>query len=362
MQPSKVLFATSAYDRYDADATLPARFTRMIPHMGLEDVVKGKSVAIKMHVGRGIGYTTIHPLFVKILIDAIKAMGAKLVYVTDQVVEGARVRGYTEEYLGVPVLDVCGVLGQYYYPKEVDYRTFHNVDVAGYIHDADVMINLSHVKGHGACGYGGACKNIAMGCVTDRTRSQIHSLEGGLRWHEEQCIHCNQCIKGCNHSANSFTEEGKYDVFFHNCTYCQHCVKVCPTGAIEMDGDRYEDFQTGMALCTDAVLKTFRPGSVYYINFLTNITALCDCWGLSTPNLVPDIGIMSSGDIVAIERACIDAIKVDHLLPNGVPAGMELGATGHLFERLHGKNPFVQLDKLESYGLGTQSYTLENID
>lgn len=355
---SKVLFSSVKYDKYDSSVTLPAKFERMIDKMGLEETVKGKWTAIKMHVGRGIGYTTIHPLFVKILIDKLKKYGAK-VYVTDQEVSDARVRGYTEEFLGVPVVPVCGVMNKYFYERKVNFKTFKNVDVGGNIHDAEVMIDLSHVKGHGACGYGGACKNIAMGCVTDRTRQQIHGLEGGLDWNEELCTHCELCIGSCNHNANSFTDEAKYSVNFHHCTFCHHCVKVCPTGAITKTSDKYDDFQTGMAICTEEVLKTFAPGHVYYINFLTNITALCDCWGLTTPALVPDIGIMASNDIVAIERACIDAIKIENLNMDGVPQGRELGTEGHLFERLHGKSPFVQLIELEKRNLGTQKYTIE---
>jgi uncharacterized Fe-S center protein len=357
---SKILFASVKYDKYDADATLPAKFGRLIDKMDMEDRVKGKWTAVKMHLGRNIGYTTIHPLFVKILVDKLVGYGAK-VFITDNVVSGARDRGYSEEYLGVPIVPVCGTIGKYYYEKEVDFRTFKNVDIGGNIHDAEVMIDFSHVKGHGACGYGGACKNIAMGCVTDRTRQQIHGLEGGITWDEELCTHCEACIRNCNHDANSFDKEGKYNVFFHNCTYCQHCVKVCPTGAIKMDAERYRDFQEGMAICTDEVLKTFKPGNVFYINFLTDITILCDCWGLTTPSLVPDIGILASQDIVAIEKASLDAIKVEDLIMSGVPKGMELGEHGHLFERLHRKNPFVQLRELEKRGLGTQEYTIEEI-
>ena len=128
-----------------------------------------------------------------------------------------------------------------------------------------------------------------------------------------------------------------------------------------LDSHDYADFQSGMALTTKTVLDTFAPGSVYFINVLTMITALCDCWGMTTPSLVPDIGIMASDDIVAIERASIDAIKVEDLIPVGVPAGMKLGTEGHLFQRLHGKNPYVQLDKLEACGLGTQEYELVEI-
>lgn len=360
MMSSKVLFASVKYDKYDASATLPAKFERLIDKMGLEAIVQDKWTAIKMHLGRRIGYTTIHPLFIKLLVDKLKKYGAK-VYITDQEVAHAKTRGYSEDYLGVPIVPACGVTGKYYLEQSVDFKGFKNLDIGGNILEAEVLIDLSHVKGHGVCGYGGACKNIAMGCVTDRTRQQLHGLEGGVTWNETLCTQCELCVNSCNHGANRFND-GKYEVFYHHCTYCQHCVKVCPTGAIEMDAQRYEDFQAGMALCTDEVLKHFPKENVFYINFLTNITALCDCWGFSTTPLVPDIGIMASQDIVAIERACLDAIKVEDLIVNGVPQGHQLGESGHLFERLHGKNPFIQLQELEKRGLGTEKYSLAEVD
>jgi uncharacterized Fe-S center protein len=357
---SEILFSSVEYDKYDSDVTLPAKFGRLLERTGLQEVVRDKLTVIKMHVGRDIGYTTIPPLFVKILVDKLKAYGAK-VYITDQTVTDARVRGYTEDFLGVPIVDACGVTGKYYYEKHVDFQSFKNVDVAGNIHDAEVLIDLSHVKGHGVCGYGGACKNIAMGCVTDRTRQQIHGLEGGIEWDEDICTHCELCVNSCNHFANRFNEEGRYSVNYHHCTLCQHCVKVCPVSAMRMQANKYEDFQTGMAICTEEVLKGFKPGHVFYINFLLSITALCDCWGLTTPSLVPDIGVMASNDIVAIEKACLDAIKLENLIPSALPKGHEFGTQGHLFERLHGKNPFIQLEELEKRGLGTMEYTIQEI-
>ena len=358
---SKVLFASLDYSAYDSEQTLPARFSRLIGESGILKKIKGKTVAIKMHVGRETGYTTIHTLFVKILIDKLSTGNPKLIYITDQEVKSARSRGYTEEYLGVPILDACGLLSKYYYEKKADYESLKNIDVAGYIHDADYLIDLSHVKGHGCCGLGGAVKNIAMGCVTTRTRQQIHRLQGGISWDGSKCTHCNQCIASCNHDANEFDEDGNYSADFHHCTFCQHCVKVCPTGAISLEEDQYKKFQVGMALCTQSVLEEFERDCVYYINFLTNITAVCDCWGMSTPSLVPDIGIMASSDIVAVERASLDAIKFENLILQGVPTTAELGETGHLFERLHGKNPYVQLDELEKLGLGSQAYDIAEV-
>ncbi len=70
---------------------------------------------------------------------------------------------------------------------------------------------------------------------------------------------------------------------------------------------------------------------------------------------------MASTDIVAVERASLDAVKLENLIPSGIPQGMELGKQGHLFERLHGKNPFIQLHELEKRKLGTQKYQIEEI-
>ncbi len=362
---SKVLFAPMAYSEYDANQTLPAKFARLLKKSGLDKKVKDKTVAIKMHVGDGITYSTIHPVFVRTLVNFVKDNGGDC-FITDHYVHkrNPEQRGYTEANLGCPVLEACSYTGKYFYTVPVDYKSFKHVDIAGLIHDADFMIDFSHVKGHGSCGFGGACKNIAMGCVTDRTRHQIHGLEGGLVWEGDKCIHCGKCIKSCNHQANSFTKDkykGEYKVNYHHCTLCQHCVKVCPTEAITLDSHDYADFQMGMAICTKTVLDSFEPGNVYYINVLTAITALCDCWGMTTPSLVPDIGIMASDDIVAIERASIDAIKMEDLIPAGIPRNLELSGEGHLFEQLHGKNPYIQLDALEKVGLGTQEYELKKI-
>lgn len=359
---SKVLFASMGFQSYDSEQTLPARFDRLLDQTNLKDIVKGKTVAIKFHVGSSLSFSTISPIFVRKLVAKVKEWGGEC-FLTDHGVyhRKPQERGYTEEIIGCPVLDVCGFCGKYYHTVDVDYKTFKHVDVAGHIMDADVMIDFSHVKGHGACGYGGACKNIAMGCVTDRTRQEIHGLEGGLDWDESLCIHCEKCVASCNHGASSFSEDGKYQIFYHHCTLCNHCAKVCPTGAIKLSNGAYADFQEGMALCTKTVTDSFAPGHVYYINVLTNITALCDCWGLTTPSLVPDIGIMASHDIVALERASLDAIKVENLIKQGMPQGHELSGHGHLFEQLHGKNPFIQLEALERQGMGTQEYELKEV-
>lgn len=122
----------------------------------------------------------------------------------------------------------------------------------------------------------------------------------------------------------------------------------------ERDGFRH--FQEAMALVTKTVMDSFDPSRVLHINLLTNITMVCDCWGFSSPSMVPDIGVMASQDMVALERASVDAIRVENFIPGTLIGGRDLGDGEHLLEKVHGKDPYVQIDALERRGVGTTKY------
>jgi len=369
MEKSVVKFVSVKFKKLEPSATLPAKFKRMLGSLPLKKIVEGKSVALKMHLGGNIGYTTIHPVFVKILVSALKDGGGD-VFITDLYhenndnfgIRGAENRGYMEGVLGCKLVPVAGKDDKFYYSKKVDFKSLKEIQVAGSVHDAEVLIDFSHVKGHGDCGFGGACKNIAMGCVTSETRREVHALEGGIEWNEELCDHCETCINECRYKANKFNDKGKYELLFHHCTYCQHCVEVCPNNALTFIGKSFIDFQKGLAIATDEVLKTFDENRVYYINVLMNITMLCDCWGMSTPSLVPDIGIIASSDLAAIDKASLDFIKAEDLLPNSLLEGRELREGKHLFEKIWGKDPYKQIDELEKLGLGSSDYVIDEIE
>ena len=360
---SKVFFASVQPATLEASATLPAKFQRLLAALPMADAVKGKTVAIKMHFGGNIGYTTIHPLFVRLLVQSIKEAGGRP-FISDGSwsLGEAKARGYTEEVIGCPAMPAAGFNEKYLFRKPVDFKTLKEIEITGQVADADVLVNFSHVKGHGACGYGGACKNLAMGCVSCATRHEIHRLEGGLTWHEADCLHCRKCLEACRTGAIRMTDDDKLHIFFHDCVYCQHCVTACPQHAITIDPDGFRDFQKGMAIVTREVLSFFEPQNVFNINVLLNISMLCDCWGMSTPGIVPDIGIIASQDLVAVERASLDMVKVEDFLPNGLPKDRKLREGKHLFEKIHGKDPFVQVDLLESEGVGSQDYEIEEIE
>lgn len=360
-----VWFASSQVKALQRNATLPAKYERMVKGFPLEKMFKDKTVAVKIHVGGDIGYTTVHPLFIGILIKAIKEAGGKP-FVTDGsgAMHFAKARGYTEETLGAPLLPAAGIANNYAYTREINYRNLDSIDLCGNIVDADAMVVLSHGKGHGNSGFGGAIKNLAMGCVARDSRGKLHKLQGeDFRWNSELCTRCQACAENCPCvGAITFDADENLKYFEHACRYCRHCELACPTGAINIDSHGTEYFQHGMALATQAVLETFKPGRVLYVNVMLNITPYCDCWGFSSPSLVPDIGIVSGTDIVAVEQASLDLVKVEDFIPSSLPEVMTLGDGEHLFQKVHGKDPYLQVNCAEEIGLGTRKYKLKVVE
>jgi hypothetical protein len=273
-------------------------------------------------------------------------------------VDGARARGYTEDVLGAPLLPVAGPSEKYVYSRPVNYRSMKTVELAGTIVDADAMIVLSHGKGHGHSGFGGAIKNIAMGCVNGSTRGKIHRLMTAMfEWDESKCTGCLLCRDNCPNDAITY-KDGKISISDHACKYCMHCQLACASKAITIDQRGYRYFQHGMALTTGEVLKTFEPGRVFYVTVLLQITPFCDCWGFTTPSIVPDIGIVAGDDIVAVETAALDLIKAEDFIKGSLPSPLRRSGSGHLFQQIHGKDPAIQIDECVKIGLGTRDYRL----
>jgi uncharacterized Fe-S center protein len=361
---SKLFFANAAVEVLETQKTLPVKFRRMLVKCGLADKVKGKRVAIKIHFGQDIGFTTIHPLFVRILVQAVKDSGARSVIVTDsRPLSDGLPRGYTSEVLGCPVVSAFGDDGKHFYREPIGYKSLDEALLSGVILDCDVFIGFAHVKGHGACGFGGALKNIAMGNIPVETRSKLHKLEGGLTYDRSKCTLCLKCYDSCPNSAIEYKKEKKeISFFYHHCTFCQHCIMVCPSEAIKMEDRQFDDFSRGMARVTEAFLTRLKPENLLFINYLLNVTMYCDCWGFSSPSLVPDIGILAGDDIAAIDTASLDMIKTENLLSNGLPKNRTKLTKGtHLFEKIHGKNPYLMIRYLTDYYNCTTEYEVEEV-
>lgn len=348
-----------------ADASLPAKFQRLLAQFPLGEIFEKKTVAIKVHLGGNLGYTTIPPLFIKLLADRVREAGGKP-FVTDgtSAVPTAKDRGYTEEVLGCPVVPAAGRSGRYFKEVPVNYLSLKSVQLCGEIVDADAMVVYSHGKGHGHCGFGGAIKNIGMGNVTGKSRGDIHALiDTEFDWNSELCTHCYLCRDNCPAGAVGFNKQGQLRINLHHCRYCMHCVEACPQGAIKINEEGMRQFQAGMAHANKACLDTFEPGRVLYLNHLCAVTPFCDCWGFSSPAIVPDIGIFGGTDIVSVEQASIDSIRTEDFIEGSLPHPLTVrDVPGHLLEKIHGKNPYLQCEEAARLGLGRQEYELVEVD
>jgi len=365
MPDNQVLFASVKMKDILAEASLPAKFMRMLGRFPLEEMFAKKRVAVKMHVGGNLGYSTIHPLFVRLLIQELKDAGADP-FITDGSPSQHAVvaRGYTQEVVGAPFIPAAGVADRYFYTVPVDYRGLEAVEICGNLADADALVDLSHFKGHGHAVFGGAVKNLGMGAVTTRTRAAIHELVSQeLKWDAEACVECHQCVEGCPTGAARFDDDGKFSIFFHDCIYCHHCVLACPEHAIEFDDRNIYYFHCGLAIAARETLKTFDPGSVLYVNVLLDVTSFCDCWGFTTPNIVPDIGITASRSIMPIEKASVDMIRDEDFIEGSLPGHVERRpGEGHLLQQIWGKDPYDSISAGEEVGLGSSDYALEEIE
>jgi len=361
---SKVLFASAKMRELRADASLPAKFKRLLNQYPLKEMFEGKTVAIKMHLGGHLGYTTISPVFVRILVQQVKDAGGKP-FITDgtYAVPTAKDRGYTEEVLGAPIVPAAGLKEGYYKTIPVDYLSLKDVQICGEIANADAMIVYSHGKGHGHCGWGGAIKNIAMGNVTCKSRGGIHALmDTEFKWDAELCTHCYLCHDNCPANAIKFEKDNTLFIDTHSCRYCMHCATACPQNAIEINDAGMRQFQTGMAKVTKVCLDLFEKDRVLFINHVTSVTPFCDCWGFSSPAIVPDVGILAGTDIVAVEQASIDMVKTEDFIQGSLPHPLYVrDVEGHLLQKIHGKDPYLQCEEAAKAGLGSQEYNLEEI-
>ena len=179
--PSIVYYGSPRQARLEAKETLPAKLDLILERLHLRERVKDETVAIKMHTGNNIGYSTVHPVFVRKVVQAIKDGGGKpFVADVNWDVHGAEERGYSHETLGCPVYPAAGPDEKYFYRHHRPYKNIQDWKVAGLIQDATFLVNLAHAKGHPSCGFGAAFKNLALGCMAGRD-ARRHARHHALR-------------------------------------------------------------------------------------------------------------------------------------------------------------------------------------
>jgi uncharacterized Fe-S center protein len=368
---SIVYYGSARQSRLEAKETLPAKLDLIIEKLNIRSRVKDEAVVIKMHTGNNIGYSTLHPVFVRRVVQAVKDGGGKpFIADVDWDVAGSETRGYTTETLGCPIYPAAGIKEKYFYEFEKPYKSIKTWKMAGLIHDATFLINFSHVKGHPSCGFGAAFKNLALGCMAGETRGKMHdAMHYDLYWFPKKCPDkktMNKIAASCPFEAIVVDKKNPEQMHLHmeQCNQCGRCLRVAPPGSLKIDAVNFNTFQEACAISTSITLSTFDPKKVTHLSLATHMTPVCDCFGFTSMPILPDAGIFGSDDIVAIDHAVLDATAGMKLIEENLPLSMEVHTReGHPFRQLHGplKDPYLVTEFGEKLGLGTRKYKFVDV-
>jgi uncharacterized Fe-S center protein len=370
--PSIVYYGSARQSRLEAKETLPAKLDLILEKLNLRDRVKDETVAIKMHTGNNMVYSTIHPVFVRRVVQAVKDGGGKpFVVDVNWDTAGAETRGYAQEVIGCPVYPAAGPDEKYFYEHaKHPYKNIKKWKLAGLIQDSSFLINFAHVKGHPSCGFGAAFKNLALGCMAGKTRSAMHdTVHYDQYWFPEKCSDpeiMKQIVAAC--PFDGIVVDKKRPDYLHlhpeQCNACGRCLRVAPPGSLKIDAVNFHSFQEACAIATKIVLSTFAPGKAVHLNLATHMTPVCDCFGFTSMPILPDAGVFGSDDIVAVDKAILDVTAGMRLIEENLPLCMEVHTReGHPFQQLHGplKDPYLVTVYGEQLGFGSRDYKLVDV-
>ncbi len=330
-------------------------------------ISKGDRTAVKLHFGELGNDSYINPVFVRAVVDKVREAGA-MPFLTDtntlylgsrgnavDHLETAIAHGFAYAVVGAPIIIADGLRGQNSVRISFSGRNIKNAMIAGDIAAADSLVVLSHFKGHEVAGFGGAIKNLGMGCATPAGKREQHAARPFSRM--ELCTGCCRCESACPAGAVRVTE-AKASIDKASCIGCFECMTVCPSRAIEIDWEtEIEPFLERIVEYACAVVDK-KKKKAGFMNFLLRITPDCDCVPWSDTAIVPDIGILASDDPVALDAASFDLVNQQPGLPGSfLESGSRPGEDKFSGMRAWTRSDY-QLRYAEEIGLGSRSYHL----
>jgi len=311
-----------------------------------------------MHFGEEGNAGFVRPELVRLAVDRLRARGAQpFLCDTNTLYRGRRTRsedhlllasehGFTPKRAGAKVVIPDDSRPENVLTVRPRGRWIETAKIVKAFADAGGLLGIAHFKGHLVSGFGGALKNVGMGCASREGKLAQHSTASPVI-NRELCTACGACVPACPVGAIRLGE-GASILDSALCTGCASCLAVCESGALQADwasGGR--TLQEKMVEYAKAVLDLQR-GRCAFVNFCVKITAECDCLAKDDPRICPDVGILASQDPVALDQACLDAtVKA---------------AGSDVFEAAHpGRGGERQLVHAESLGLGLRAYELSEV-
>lgn len=368
MEKSKVYFTDM---HATARENLLQKLDRLIRTAGIGQIdFNNKYTAIKIHFGEPGNLAFLRPNFAKTTADIVKALGGKpfltdcnTLYVGDRKdalghLDSAYVNGFSLFSTGCHILIGDGLKGtdEVLIPVESG-EYVKEAKIGRAIMDADVLVSLNHFKGHELTGFGGALKNIGMGCGSRAGKMEMHS-SGKPRISHRACIGCGLCAKNCAHGAIVLAMR-KATINHDNCVGCGRCIGICPMDAVRAASDESNNIlNKKMAEYTWAVLNG-RPS--FHISLVIDVSPFCDCHSENDIAIVPDVGMFASFDPVALDVACADAVNRQPVTKGSILEKNGCRHHDHFTDVSPDTDWRVLIDHAVKLGLGSREYELINI-
>lgn len=354
---------------------LPTKLKRLIKATGIGDIdMDGKFVAVKMHFGELGNLSFLRPNYARAIVDVVKELGG-VPFLTDcnTLYPGSRKNaiehlycawenGFTPMTVGCPVIIGDGLKGTDDIEVPVEGGEYIDKAMIGRaVMDADIFISLSHFKGHETTGFGGAIKNIGMGCGS-RAGKKAQHMNGQPEIDPELCRGCRACLRECANDGLSFDESTrKMSINTQKCVGCGRCIGACNFDAIAFANyAATKDLNCRMAEYTKAVIQN-RPN--FHVSLIVDVSPNCDCHAENDAPILPNIGMFASFDPLALDQACVDACLKATPLPNSQLAeAMEKEDFCDHHDHFENTTPNSEyktcLAHAEKIGLGTRDYEI----
>ena len=325
---------------------------KLLEHLvGNENVVLEKYLPLKVHFGEK-GNTTYLPAETYSKVNAcLEEQGIESAYYETSVLYGGE-RFKAEKHIALArkhgfndrdIVIADGNSGEDAVQVDMQLKHFASCAVARKLAESPQVLVMSHFKGHMLAGFGGAIKQLGMGFAAKGGKMAMH-LGVKPQVISFLCRGCSACVRRCNENA-IFKNGKKFRIDHDKCIGCGACFSICPHHAVSV---------WSLAGLANALFKGkfFREKLVeyafaghknkrnIYINFALNITRGCDCEPHPMRKISKDIGVFCSLDPVAIDRACLDALKANKIKFKGTE----------------------QLDYAEKIGMGSNTYELVTIE
>lgn len=287
---------------YFTNIITPEQVVKMYEALGKK--LEGK-VAVKVHSGEEGNQNYLKPEFFRPMVEHVngKVVECNTAYdgernSTDKHTKLIKKHGWNDFFI-VDLMDAEGPDLE----LPISHPNHLKCDIVGKnLANYDSMLVLSHFKGHPMGGYGGALKQLSIGCASTAGKVNIHSA-------------------------------GKY-------------VKAEEQNVVWGDLPPQNAFLESMAEAASAVVDYFK-GNIVYINVMKNLSVDCDCCAIAEDPCMSDVGILASTDPVAIDRACLDLIYKS-----------EDPGRDHFLERVQTRNGEHTVDTAASLGIGVKEYEL----